>query len=389
MLATLLCWPGIAQSQTVIFNLSTLPTFVANTGRSEAMGYVVLTADVTCGTNADGFCVSTAGTIQVLYGFTSIDNSLATANINTINTNGIEVCEFIGAFTCNAAGTYLSGPFVVTNTVPGGVVAFGVKSAVDIAAGDQLIIRGVRGQIDLSPGSVVGTSIVGQLTASPSTIAVFFNTSEVVARSADPLTMGFSSGTLQQCNPSGRATLTITEGFTTAFVDHGDATETSFPGAPSNQRPSFGGTNNSRINLLLTNKPAGVTITWPTTSDVDSGSLATGARLDKASQSASGAQATYVFSTPDQALTDVSLQIFNIHLDGAVSPADGGAEIALSLTSDDLGTANAQGQMFPPTVPTSSRPRYSHPLEPVAPATFLTVQSCGPASQRRNQTVSD
>src|SRR3989337_3073552 len=77
-----------AFAQTVTFNVSTAPTFVANTGRSEVMGQVTMTADATCGTNVDGLCVSTAGTIQVLYVGTPIDNNLATANIGTITTNG-------------------------------------------------------------------------------------------------------------------------------------------------------------------------------------------------------------------------------------------------------------------------------------------------------------
>jgi hypothetical protein len=67
-----------AFAQTVAFNVSTAPTFVANTGRAEVMGQVTMTADATCGTGADGLCLSTAGTIQVLYVGTPIDNAIAT-----------------------------------------------------------------------------------------------------------------------------------------------------------------------------------------------------------------------------------------------------------------------------------------------------------------------
>jgi hypothetical protein len=364
-----------AIAQTVTFNLATAPTFVANTGRSEVMGQVTMTADVICGTSADAFCISTAGTIQILYVGTPIDNTFATAGINTVATNGIEVCEIVaGVTTCNAAGTYLAGPappssgFTISNTGAGGVVSFGVNGGVNFAAGDQIIVRGVRGQIDLGPGSVVGTSITGQLTASPSTIAAFNPTSEVVARSADPLTAAFGAFTILQCRPGvGTGTVTLTEGFNTAWVDH-DAED--LAATTINDRPLFGGTNHSRINIVIANRPSGVTITWPATSAVDSGGGATGATLVLLSQSASGDTATYSFRTPDQALSDINTERFVITVTQVVP------HVALSGTPNDFGTTTGQAQMFPPVTPTSGRPRYNHPLEPVPGATFLTVAPC-------------
>jgi hypothetical protein len=355
-----------AVAQTVTFNLATAPTFVANTGRSEVMGQVTLTADVICGTAADAICVSTAGTIQILYVGTPIDNTLAT---------GITVCDSTTVGTCNAAGGYLTGTFTVTNTGAGGVVSVGVNGAIDFAAGRQITIAGVRGQIDQGPGNVVGTAITGQLTASPSTIAAFVPTQEVVARSADPLTITITAGVILQCRPNlGTATVKVSEGFNTAFVDHGDAAETgAFVGAPLNFRPPFGGTNNSRVNLVITNKPTGVTIVWPTTSAVDSGAGLTGAQLTLIVQSASGDTATYVYSTPNQALSDVNAEVFNIVL---TAPAN----FVLTGTSADFGVATGQGQMYPPPTPFTQaggpRPRYNHPLEPSPAATFLTVAPC-------------
>jgi hypothetical protein len=364
-----------AIAQTVTFNLATAPTFVANTGRSEVMGQVTLTADVICGTGADAFCISTAGTIQILYVGTPIDNTFATAGINTVTTNGIEVCEVIaGVTTCNATGTYLAGPappssgFTISNTSAGGVVSFGVVGAVNFAAGDQIVIRGVRGQIDLGPGSVVGTSIIGQLTASPSTIAAFVPTSEVVARSADPLVAAFGAWTILQCRPTvGTGTVTLTEGFNTAWVDHD--VEVGDPTATANDRPLFGGTNNSRVNIVIANRPTGVTITWPATSAVDSGGGLTGAFLNLLAQSASGDTATYTFASADQALSDINTERFVITVTAA-------ANITLSGTPNDFGTTTGQAQMFPPVTPTSGRPRYNHPLEPVPGATWLTVAPC-------------
>jgi hypothetical protein len=352
---------GSAFAQTVSFNLATAPTFVANTGRSEVMGQVTMTADATCtiGAEPDGSCVSTAGTIQILYVGTAIDNSLTT---------GIIICDSTTLGTCNAAGGYLTGTFTVTNTAGGGVVSIGVVGAIDFAAGRQITIAGVRGRIDQGPGSVVGTPIFGQLTASPSTIAAFVPTTEVVARSADPLTAAFGPWTILQCQPNlGDGTVTITEGFNTAFVDHGDAGEVTFPGAPGlAPRPAHGGTNNSRINIELTGLPSGVEIDWPDGPIVDA---VTGAVLDLVDQSASGDSAEYVFGTNDQGLSDVNAEVFVINVNA-------GADVTLSGTSDDFGTSTGQAQMFPPVSPTGNRPRYNHPLEPVPAATWLTVAPC-------------
>jgi hypothetical protein len=352
-----------AFAQTVQFNLGTTPTFVANTGHSEVMGQVTLTADVICGTGADGFCISQAGTLQVLYAGTPIDNGTAT---------GICVQERVAGVlsACNAAATYVGGGVTVTNTSAGGVVSFAVNTAIDIAAGDQVIVSGVRGQIDLSPGNVVGTAILGQLTASPSTIASFNPTQETVARSADPLTMAFGPWTILQCRPGvSSGTVTATEGFNTAFVDHDNDTADGTPATTINDRPLFGGTNNSRINIVLTGLPSGLTITWPQTSAVDSGSGVTGSFLNKASQSAKGDTVIYVYSAVNQAASDVSGEKFVITVTAAVN-------VTLSGTPNDFGTSSGQGQMFPPVTPTGTRPRYNHPLEPVPAATWLTVAPC-------------
>ncbi|MBI3934906.1 MAG: hypothetical protein HY316_09455 [Acidobacteria bacterium] len=387
LVLVVLAGAGSAFAQTVTFNVSTAPTFVANTGRSEVMGQVTMSADFTCSPGGlalepDGFCVSTAGTIQVLYVGTPIDNNLATAGINTLTTNGIEVCERIAAVTtCNATGTYLAGGvggFTITNTTAGGVVSFGVLGLIDFAAGDQLLVRGVRGQIDLGPGNVVGTSIIGQLTSSPSTIAGFQPTSEVVARSADPLTMAFAAWNILQCLPLiGSGTVTVTEGFNTAFVDHDVDPADGTAGTTTNLRPRFsptgiGGatrtTRNSRINIVLTGKPTGVTITWPQTSAADSGGGVTLAFLNKVSQSTSGDNVLYAYSAVNQAASDINGERFVITVTAALN-------VALSGTSSDFGTSTGQGQMFDAATATS-QPRYNHPLEPVPGQTWLTVAPC-------------
>ena len=419
LVLVVLAGAGSAYAQTTpLFDVTTAVPFVANTGRSEVLGQVVLTANVNCqigGTaGADGlfgiqpgpnlilesvqvppypvvlagddtyddtglpdrFCQSTAGTIQVLYVGTPIDllTFASAATCGTLGSTGIEVREFINAVpACNLAGTYLAGGFTAVNTTAGGVVSFTVRGTVDFAAGDQIVIRGPRGQIDLSPASVIGTSVVAQLTTSPATIAGFSPVQQEVARSADPLVVALTAVTIIQCRPGGNAIITLTEGFNTAWVDHdNDTTEVLTPATTINDRPLFGGTNNSRVTILITNRPTGVTIVWPATSSTNG---STGARLDLVAGSTSDT-ATYTFSTPDQALSDVAAEAFTVTL--AVSPLVPGTtlNIRISGTVTDFGSALAQAQMAPASTSTGSRPRYNHPLENVPAGTLITVVPC-------------
>jgi hypothetical protein len=366
------------------FNVTTANPFVANTGRSEVLGQVTLTADISCGDPADTvFCNGVAGTIQVLYVGTPIDNRRATANSGLQYTNGIDVCESIagGALVCNADGTYInaaSATMTVTNTSAGGVVSFAVK-AVDLDSGDQIIVRGVRGQIDKGPGSVPGTSIIGRLTTSPSTIAGFSPLEQAVATSADPLEMAFEAFTILQCQVGlTEGIVTVTEGFNTAFVDQNDDSvgpvDPADPDFTSNARPLFSPTpssmeaRNSRIHIVLTGLPSGVTITWPDESDSDSGDGELDSILLLVEQSDSGDEVTYVFVTDDQGESDSNGEIFEIHVNSEDN-------VELSGTPDDFGVATGQGQMFDDST-SDSQPRYKHPLEPVPGETFLTVAPC-------------
>jgi ABC-type molybdate transport system substrate-binding protein len=252
-------------------------------------------------------------------------------------------------------------------------VSFGVNGAVDVDAGEQVIVRGVRGQIDLSPGSVVGSSIIAQLTTSPATIAAFGPVQQDVARSADPLIFALTPVTIIQCRPAGTAIITVTEGFNTAWVDHdNDPTDVFTPATTINDRPLFGGTNNSRITIVVTSRPTGVTVVWPATSSVN---VATGARLDLNAGSTNDT-ATYTFSTPDQAVSDVNAEAFTISL--VVSTVVPGTtnNIRIGGTVADFGTAFAQGQMTPIHTSTGSRPRYNHPLENVPAGILFTVVPC-------------
>jgi len=363
---------GSAFAQSIPFNVLTTPTDVANTGMSEVLGQVTMNADITCLFTP---CNAPAGSIKVKYVGTEIDNTIATANIGTLTTNGIEVCETppAGATTCNVAGFYLTGAVTVTNSGGEGTVSFSVNAVavgVPMPPGYQVVVRGVRGIIAESPGANAGGSIVSQLTTSPSTIAGFQPTTEVVARTNDPLEVEIEPGTLIQCDPNVEIVVILTEGFNTAWVDH-EILEADDGDITLNVRPLFGGRNNSHINIVITDLPVGVEIDWPNT--ITESGAGTGAHLYIIDQSSNGDEVEYLFATPDQGASDNDVEEFEIVLDEG--------DIDLSGTPDDFGSSTGQAQMYPPddedaTNSNEDRPRYDHDLENDPGDDFLTVAAC-------------
>src|SRR5262249_50983031 len=153
----------------------------------------------------------------------------------------------------------------------------------------------------------------------------FAPTSEIVARSADPFSITQVGDPLVPCligDPA--ATVEISEQYTTAFVDQGDPSESTFPGQPASARPLFGATNSTRINIVLAGLVPGITIQWPTTVHAVSGN----AVLDLVSQANDGSSALYVFGTPNQAASDVLQETFDISLTAANFTFSGNNPIA-------------------------------------------------------------
>jgi hypothetical protein len=218
------------------------------------------------------------------------------------------------------------------------------------------------------------------LTTSPSTIAGFQPTSEIVARSNDPLEVDIEGGTLIQCDPNVEIVVTLTEGFNTAWVDHFNATALpgGIPGGESddaddtgNPRPLFGGRNNSHINIVISDLPDGVEVSWPST--VTDGSGTFDSHLYLIDQSSNGDEAEYLFATEDQGESDNEVEEFEILLDEN--------DIDLSGTTDDFGSSTGQAQMYPPddedaTNTNEDRPRYNHDLENDPGDDFLTIAPC-------------
>lgn len=356
---------GWAQG-TASFLLTTTPTDVARTGRSEVLGQVQLTAPATCASHG---CGTSAGSIVITYLGVQLDNSTGT---------GIQVCELVAPEVtpkCSpTAGTYITGTVTVSNPPQGGTVSFGVNAltsgSTGLSAGDQVTIEGARGRIDLSSyntpfGSAPSSSndIPAELTASPSTIASATPVQQTVARAKDAMTIKVSAADILECIGTGTPTVTVEELFASAFVDH--------TSPPSDPRPLFGGNANTEVNLVVSGLPSGVTLTWPLDSFTDPNSDSV---LTLVSQTAKGDQATYVFTTPDQATSDTFLESWQIG-DGDTVGDSGSIQVGLSGTNADFGTAGVAAQLYPPALPSTNRPRYNDPLHP-GPLPFLQIGPC-------------
>ncbi len=304
-------------------------------------------------------CTTIAGNIQILYQATPIDGTSAITLDSPDSGTGIYIQEVIAGVVsaCNpSAGTYLSGAYSFVNAPEGGIVNIGMNNGAVMPSGEQIIVNGVRADITSSPASTIGGRITAQMITSPGNIASFLELQREVGESADPLSILVSGLVMQPCNPPqpGAATVSVTEGFRTAFVDHGDPGESaSFPGPAAGARPGYGGTNNSRVTFVVSGLPAGLTIAWPVLSAPDA---TTAAVMERVSQSASGDVATYAFSTPNQAQSDGAIESFTILLLPFTN-------FVFTGTAADLGTFTANGRMAPLPTPDSSAPRFDHPLE--------------------------
>jgi hypothetical protein len=347
VLLLLLLPAGVSQAQAPLFELSSSPTTVIATGGSEVLGTLALTADVACGGSADGKCISSPGVIQILYDKTAVDNSLAT---------GITVTEFIGgaATTAPAPGKLISGVVTIANSPLGGSVSITVNGGVDMAAGDSLIINGVRGEIVSSPASVPGTLIDAQISTAGINVGFFFQSEIVVSQSAVGLqfiSMGLGPG-------AGTLSIIYQEGFAAAFVQNVPTAKT---GIPANPRPSFGSLNNTQVHFTGTGLAG--RLQWPQTVAsqlAGGGGVASGgSELQLVSQNFDGSEAKYEFATADQSVSDLTQEIF------VLRPTECGA-----------GSLAVQAQLFPKL---GGRPGFNDPLAPSAPTTISGFSSCIPS----------
>jgi uncharacterized protein (TIGR03437 family) len=356
------------EAQSLSFTVQTDPSNVAFTGLSEVLGPVFLIASPSCGTEADGACISRAGTIEVRFPNITIDNTMTT---------GIRICESVNqSFECDSSFTYMTGTVTVTSNS----LVIGVNGEVNFSANDFLTISGVRARVAQSVLSTIGTEATVTFSATPSNVASFQAGTFVVARSADPLTLLIHAVPEVPCEPEAPIpTVQVIEGYSTSFVDHGDAEETSFPGVPVAPRTAFGGNANTRIRVTLTGLMPGIQVNWPTLVTAQN-SLA---KIDLLSQAPDGSSATYIYGSPNQVQTDGISEIFAIRLPNTRFTFTGSGSLS--------GLVSLRAQLLPPATPDTVRPRFEHPLEPEGGEPFFLLRRCaaGPSGRVQTRAVVD
>ncbi len=344
---------GTASATTPTFNVFTATPNLANIGLSEVLGQVAITADASCGTNADGLCLTADGNIVLTFSMVLIDNSVATG-IETI-VSPVACAPVVGTTVANVDtngdGMADSGRVSVQLLNPG--------PPVDLASGCQILVRGVRARIATSFAATPGSTVFVQLTTSPSGIAAFTPTTAPVGSSAIFRTFTNTPGQVLLCigTLAPVPSITVTEGYNDAFFD---AVPGAFP-----RIPAAGANANTQVLVTLTGLPAGVTVNWgtPGVTSFPPGFPAGLDALVLTAQSASGNAVIFTFETNDQGVSDINLLAYTI------TPTS-----ISGLAGVMPATVNFQAIIIPPPSPTGVRPRYQDTAAPAAP--WLVIAPC-------------
>jgi len=345
----------------VEYRVSTTPTFVIRTGRSEILGSVKLT--VVTGTP------TVASVLDFVFNGVACDNTTATGV-------GLVTSPALATSTIQDPINLADGCHVSVQ-VPGGLAV--------VPATDFVQIQGVRGRVDLSAAAVApGLSITATLNVTPSgssTISIP-NTGEV-AKTANGLVVDVTDGVQLYCvdpPPNPEPELIVTEGFPGAFVHH----VTSLAGTlkPADFRdPDGGATNNTWIHFVVTGIPTGVTLTWPAVvAGINTSTLAVSAGSLERRSTATATEQIYEFVTTAQGTSDINVEQFAI-IPTVTLPATlalGTANVRVNL-NPPLIVGDATGIAPPPAANAPyatavARPRFNDPLTPVA--ALLTISPC-------------
>ncbi|MCI0724509.1 MAG: hypothetical protein L0338_36930, partial [Acidobacteria bacterium] len=212
--AFMLCLSLTANAQTVFHTVSSTPTDVIQTGLSEVLGAVRLTKPA-----APASGTTVASTISFQYDVPITNLPAATQPLGINVTSGI--VSDIRGITVTVTGGYKNALVTVTvsnNSASAGQLTVSIPAGLTIADGDYIEVSGVRGRIT---GKTVGVDVNVTIQANPSTSHSFVNVSVVrVSRANEGLTTIVTGVAEPICNPSAEPTVTITEGFPGAFVQH-------------------------------------------------------------------------------------------------------------------------------------------------------------------------
>ncbi|HEV2495144.1 MAG TPA: hypothetical protein VG204_18950 [Terriglobia bacterium] len=370
--------PAAAQ---VTYSPTSVPTFVINSGDSEVLGSVRLTATTTN--------TIIPGSIQFYFPGVACDND-ETSGITLVSSTGIYAPLGTAGVTFQAHGS------AVVNLVGGCTVNITIANAVAGVVGNYIQLDGVRGRVE-EVNVAIGGNINCAVFAFPSTSSLITPPSTVVV--ANPqigFTGAITSGTQLLCLPeeSVDGDINIKEGFNSAFVQN--VTTAGGTPIPATHRPRFGSNANTGFKILVTNVPAGLVYTFPALvcgnelGCVSAAAGGSGDQLELVSGGVVTGAATpnaftvvYEYACGNQSTCDTTLESFDISPDvTSIASTTLPSTISAQVEFNPRETVPPPGPTVPPfsgvssIIAGASSPRFSDNPQPTPAANLLLIAPC-------------
>jgi len=344
--ARILCsllFSGIAHAQVTHFVSSSVPE-VVKTGIAEVVGEVRLTKDIAGQT-------TTASTLTFVYDAPITNLFFGSLSMDVVTGSIVDS----GGITITGTGAWVNAGVsaTVSNSGSTGQIVITVPNGLNLAVGNYLAVNGVRANMTSKP---LNATITVSLNATPGAHSFTNGTSANIATIGQGLAVSASGVTNPSCNAPSNPSITLTEGFAGAFVQHvavGGVT-------PQSPRNGYGADANTQIQIVISGLQSGVSLNWP---DVVTGSSGTGSLVIL---SESSATALYQYRATNQATSDATIESFTV------------VPIVTMSGSAATGQATVQAQLLPVAAATQ-KPRFDDPLQPSLGPNFITVVSCNPA----------
>jgi len=368
--------PAAAQ---VTYSPTSVPTFVINSGDSEVLGSVRLTATTTN--------TIIPGSIQFYFPGVACDND---------ETSGITLASSTGIYAVpggTAGVTFQAHGSAVVNLVGGCTVNITIANAVAGVVGNYIQLDGVRGRVE-QVNVPIGGNINCAVFAFPSTSSLITPPSTVVV--ANPqigFTVAITEGTQLLCLPeeSVDGDIKIQEGFNSAFVQN-VVTAAGTP-IPTVHRPLFGANGNTGFRILVTNVPAGLVYTFPSVvcgNELECRTSTGGDQLELVSGGVITGSATpnaftvvYEYACGNQSTCDTTLESFDISPDvTSIASTTLPSTIFAQVEFNPRESVPPPGPTVPPypgsdeIITGASSPRFSDNPQPTPAAPLLLIAPC-------------
>lgn len=354
---------ALSAQAAITYQVQTSPLNAIKNGAAEVMGDVSLT--VSASPAPTGIAIDDQ--ITITYSQSAITPTQAAINVASVG----NVATLPNGIVVTATAGFPAFSVTVNSNVPsiGGTVTIRFTAAgAPAATTDTIIVAGVRSSV---VGRAVSSIVITQFTGAPSGASNFIVTSApTVAFVVDNFSIIANTlgGRIPICQPSGSGSFTVKEESLTTWVQYVTVGTAIAPTTGRSVPPlSAGGNANSQVHWVINGLPTGVTVYWPTSidSNEDIDSVTAGLQVSTlalASQSSTGNDAIYTFTTPSQAASDNTVETYTFNFTFTSSGTTPGTIVVTSVTPPGSATT-LQVQEYPPDVsPFAALPRFADPL---------------------------